>query len=81
MIDKKPLNSIKNKEENQKMELNLLSLGGMLKKSCKNDKCLGKKKPPHLVRVLRRKTENLEKTSHIKKRFFLLLGKTRPKIR
>lgn len=42
----------------------------MLKNNCKNDKCLGKKKPPHLVRVLRKKTENLEKTSYIKKDFF-----------
>lgn len=33
----------KNEEENQKIELNLLVLGAILKKSCESSKCLSRK--------------------------------------
>ncbi len=43
-IDEKSLKFNKNEEENRKMGLNLLASKGTLRKSCMDDKYLGKKK-------------------------------------
>lgn len=64
--------------------LNFLVLKTILKKSCKGNISLGKKKPPNIIRVLRKKTEKTDKSfekviGYMTKNIFLLLEKTRLK--
>lgn len=73
---------MKNKKKNQKIELNLLALGSMLKKSY-GIWCLGRKKSLNLVKILKKKIEKFWE-SYLKlydKKVFLFLGNIEPKTR
>ncbi len=61
------------------MGLNLLAPGDMLRKNYKDNKCLDKKKFLNPVRILKRKTKNLEKTSHMIKKVFFTSERDRVK--